>query len=32
MRRFVKREVLLEVFSLDKLVKVYIIDKHIQKG
>ena len=32
MRRFVKREVLLEVFSLDKLVKVDITDKRIQKG
>ena len=32
MRRFVKREVLLEVFSLDKLGKVDITNKRIQKG
>ena len=32
MRRFVKREVLLEDFTVDKLVKVDITDKRIQKG
>ena len=32
MRRFVKREVLLEVFTVDKLVIVDITDKRTQKG